>query len=85
MNRQIPPVVASASRPAARPAAHPSVDSSQRSVAPALAPLPIAPVSLSAVSAPLPIAPLSFQRNELIERIEERINRLEAVMTEPLL
>ncbi|OBZ80206.1 hypothetical protein A0J61_11745, partial [Choanephora cucurbitarum] len=88
MNREIPPVVASSSRPAARPAtrsaARPNVGSTSRSAAPAPAPFPVAPVSLSAVSAALSVAPLSFQRDELIDRMEERINRLDAIMTEPL-
>ncbi|OBZ63091.1 hypothetical protein A0J61_11973 [Choanephora cucurbitarum] len=77
MNREIPPVVASSSRPAARA----NVGSTSLSAAPAV--LPVAPVSLSAVSAALSVASLSFQRDELIERMEERINRLEAMTTEP--
>ncbi|KAI8324509.1 hypothetical protein EDC96DRAFT_550434 [Choanephora cucurbitarum] len=88
MHRQIPTVATSSSRPAARSGGHsttrPNSGSSSRPVAPA----PVDPVSLPAAPlplsvAPFPVAPLGFQRDEVFERIGDRIDRLEALMTAP--
>ena len=74
-----------------RPVAPAPVDSVSLSAAPlplsiaplsvASLPLPAAPLPLTV--APFPVAPLAFQRDEVIERMGERIDRLEALLTAP--
>ena len=48
-----------------------------------VAPLPLPAAPLPLTVAPFPVAPLAFQRDEVIERMGERIDRLEALLTAP--
>ncbi|KAI8322416.1 hypothetical protein EDC96DRAFT_570324 [Choanephora cucurbitarum] len=91
MHRQIPTVATSSSRPAARCAARSATRFSSNFSSRPVAPAPVDPISLPATPRPLSIAPLpltvaplhvapfDFQRDEIIERMGERIDRLEAL------